>query len=247
MTYQPWDETRSAPSAEQDLVTLQCDFLTSNPWIPANVDFGAWRDKRVLEVGCGAGAASCLLAHGGARVSAIDITDNAVVLTRQHAAARQLPVTVQQMDAEQLAFPTDHFDHVFSWGVLHHSANPMRAFSEVARVLQRGASATIMVYNRSSLRYYVRGLEYLLLRRKIFAGYTLATVQRFFTDGYYHRHFTPTELRRLLEGLNLVVTRVAVTHMQKRMIPFVPHALDDYAKRKVGWLLVVEVRKPPRR
>lgn len=100
-----------------------------------------------------------------------------------------------------------------------------------------------MVYNRASLRYYVRGLQWLLLRGKVFQGFSLGGVQRFFTDGYYHRHFTPAEFRLFLSRASLRPTDVSITHMAKKMVRIAPRACDEALKRRWGWLLVARFAK----
>jgi hypothetical protein len=76
----------------------------------------------------------------------------------------------------------------------------------------------------------------------MFRGDSFASVQRFFTDGYYHRHFTPREFQLALRGLN--VTRISISHMAHRMIPGTPAWLDRFLKRKYGWLLIAEFTRP---
>ena len=234
MTYQAWENEDRSTTLDRVIAT----FLDGNPWLSRS-RFGAFVGKRVLEIGCGAGPATCLFAQGGAEVRAIDLTEASVALTQKHAAG--LGATVVRMDAEKLLFPEASFDHVFSWGVLHHSAHPERAFAEVARVLKPGGTALIMVYNRSSLRYWVKGLIWLLLRGRMLRGDSMESVQRFFTDGYYHRHYTPREFASALAPLR--VTRMGVTHMGKKMLPAFPVVLDEALKRRFGWLLVAEIAK----
>ncbi len=116
-----------------------------------------------------------------------------------------------------------------------------------ARVLRPTGSLLVMVYNRASLRYWVKGLIWLLLRGRLFAGDTMRGVQRHFTDGFYHRHFTPRELSAICRTIGLQPRRVAVTHMAKKMLPLVPRGLDEALKHRYGWLLVIEAEKaaPP--
>ena len=148
------------------------------------------------------------------------------------------------MDAENMALQSDCFDYVFSWGVLHHSSDTLAAFREVSRILKTNGHGLIMVYNRSSLRYYLKGLYWLFAKGKVSeVGWSLSAVQRFYTDGYYHRHFTPGELTKGLAEAGLRVSKVFPSHMTKRMIPGLPRRLDDFLKQKWGWLLVAEVSK----
>jgi len=239
MTYEDWEASQRSQAARTE------DFLANNPWL-GKLNFSALRRQKVLVVGCGTGPEACLFAKAGASTTAIDLTSVATRLAAINARQQGLDVFLCQMDAERLAFRPGAFDYAFAWGVLHHSATPTRAFGEVNRVLVPGGRGLIMVYNRLSLRYYLKGLYWLVVKGKIMrVGCSLSKVQRYFTDGYYHRHFSAGELTRHLSESGLMVTRVSITHMAKKMIPLIPRRLDDYLKRTVGWLLVVEFVKQP--
>ena len=242
MTYVDWDKTARGVSTGQQFALLEAQFLEGNPWLKG-FPFSVFKNQHVLEIGCGSGVASCLFAKHGAKVTAIDLTECAVRTARANASAQWLALDVVAMDAEKLRFEADSFDYVFSWGVLHHSANANLTFAEAARVLRPGGGGMFMVYHKSSLRYYVRGLQWLIFKGKVFRGQNLDTVQRFFTDGYYHRHFTAAELVAALAAAGLEVDRVEVSHMNTRMIPFLPKAWVDVLKRNWGWLLIVQFSK----
>ncbi|MBV8267128.1 MAG: class I SAM-dependent methyltransferase [Planctomycetaceae bacterium] len=185
MTYVEWDREDRLPQGPEDFAAVERAYLDLNPWIKEKFGFGAYRDRKMLTVGCGSGVEVCLFAKGGAVATAIDITDQAVRLTEANARAQGLSIDVRRMDAEKMDFPNASFDYVYSWGVLHHSQAPDAAFFEVARVLRPGGSGLLMVYHRHSLRYYGKGLYWLLAKGKLFRGHTLDSVQGYFTDGYY--------------------------------------------------------------
>ncbi|MBU1109737.1 MAG: class I SAM-dependent methyltransferase [Candidatus Riflebacteria bacterium] len=240
MTYTEWEKDDRLP---ESFAKVEMAFLQSNPWIRRRFSFANWRGKKVLEIGCGSGAATILFAKVQANVVAIDITEMATKLTRMNALSQGLSVEVFNMDAEKTAFESGNFDFVFSWGVLHHSSKPQEAFKEVSRLLHSGGEGLIMVYNKNSLRYILKGLYWLIAKGKLFAGDSLETVQRYFTDGYYHRHYTPAELVTSLANVGLKTKKVSIDHMAKKMIPFIPKILDDFLKRTLGWLLIVEFVK----
>jgi SAM-dependent methyltransferase len=243
MTYRSWDADGRTDLTADDFIVLEREFLESNPWFARHYDFSRHAGKRVLEIGCGAGAATGLLAKAGAMVTAVDLAESAVQLTARNCEAQGLRVDLRQMDAEHLTFPDGSFDYVFAWGVLHHTADTEAAYREVARVLRVGGESLTMVYNRMSFRYWVRGLEWLLLRGKLLRRDTLSSVQRFYTDGYYHRHYSSREILAVHQRVGLSPERTSVTHMAKRMTPMVPLAADEWLKRRAGWLLIVEARK----
>src|ERR1041384_7593034 len=55
------------------------------PHIPAFADFPRWSGKKVLEIGCGIGTDTINFARHGALVTAVDLTENSLVLARQRA------------------------------------------------------------------------------------------------------------------------------------------------------------------
>ncbi len=243
MTYKSWEETDRGVREPGEFSRLEKDYLEGNPWLGANFDFGRFKGKYTLEIGCGAGAASCLFARAGAKHTAVDLTEQAVKLTTENARAQGLTMAVQRMDAEKLEFPDRSFDHVFAWGVLHHSQDTMACFREAARVLRPGGTGLFMVYYKYSIRYWVRGIQGLIGHGLMFKGYNMQSVQGFFTDGYYQRHFSKTELRRMLGECGLEVTRFGVSHMKSKYIRPLPTFMDPWLKRNWGWLVVAEFTK----
>jgi ubiquinone/menaquinone biosynthesis C-methylase UbiE len=111
----------------------------------------AGSDGDLLEVGSGIGVDSIQLARCGFRVTAIDLTDNALAIAREFAAARGVAIDFRVGNAERLDFADASFDAVYSFGVLHHTPDIERAVAEVRRVLRPGGTAYVMLYHRYSL------------------------------------------------------------------------------------------------
>jgi 2-polyprenyl-3-methyl-5-hydroxy-6-metoxy-1,4-benzoquinol methylase len=86
--------------------------------------------KTLLDLGCGPGWLSVMYARGGAKVSAIDITSQALILTKAALDVNGLQSNLFQASAESLPLSDQSFDVVVSSGVLHHTPDPSRAFSE---------------------------------------------------------------------------------------------------------------------
>ena len=87
------------------------------------IPYGLFKDKKVLELGCGAGLVSSHIAKSGANLNSIDLTDNAIKLTKKRFEILKLDSNIEQMDGENLSFADNTFDFVVSWGVIHHSGN----------------------------------------------------------------------------------------------------------------------------
>jgi 2-polyprenyl-3-methyl-5-hydroxy-6-metoxy-1,4-benzoquinol methylase len=246
MTYADWSAEDRLPKSAADYRSIRATLLGHSPFLREKFNFADLRGKSVLDLGCGSGVLSCLIAEQGAKVTAVDLTQAGVEVTRQAAEAWGYPVNIARMDAEKLALDSGSFDYVFSWGVLHHTSDTDRAFSEVARVLRTGGHGLIMVYHRHSLVYCCKGLYWLLVKGKIFRGHTLKSVQSFYTDGFYHRHYSRRELRRALQAAGVEVSHVIVTQMQKKILPLLPRFLDEFLKARFGWLIIAKISKPGR-
>lgn len=135
--------------------------------IPLYIPFSEGRGKSVLEIGCGNGADGVLWAENGADYTGVDLTQAALDATRKHFETLGLRGTFQRENAEALSFPDESFDIVYSYGVLHHTQYPERAFAEVYRVLKPAGRAIIMLYHRNSFNYYARIMGYMRIRMLI--------------------------------------------------------------------------------
>jgi ubiquinone/menaquinone biosynthesis C-methylase UbiE len=72
-----------------------------------------------LEIGCGTGAFSRLLAERTKQVLAVDLSPNMIALARQH--SKQYPnIEFQLADAMSADLPAEHFDCIVSIATLHH-------------------------------------------------------------------------------------------------------------------------------
>jgi ubiquinone/menaquinone biosynthesis C-methylase UbiE len=96
-------------------------------------------DARVLDVGCGSGWATRLLAEYAVngQVTGIDISDEMVRLARE--SSLLFPnVDYQTASAEQLPFAEGEFTHTFSMESLYYYANIPAALKEIHRTLRAG-------------------------------------------------------------------------------------------------------------
>jgi ubiquinone/menaquinone biosynthesis C-methylase UbiE len=131
--------------------------------VPTVAQFTAFRGKDVLEVGCGIATDGIEFARNGARYTGVDLTPKSIQLAEERFALFGVTGKFEVANAEErLPFNDDSFDHVYSFGVIHHSPIPERIVREIYRVLRRGGTLTVMLYNRSSINYYG---EIMFLRR----------------------------------------------------------------------------------
>jgi ubiquinone/menaquinone biosynthesis C-methylase UbiE len=112
--------------------------------------FDQFRDKEVLEIGVGLGSDHYSFAKNGNRMTALDLSREHLRHTVRHLAMEGLETNPVYGDVENMPFPDNSFDVVYSFGVLMCTPNTAKAFSEVHRVLRPGGHAIIGIYNRYS-------------------------------------------------------------------------------------------------
>lgn len=125
------------------------------PWLAGELDYRGAAGLEVLDVGCGQGIDLCEYALAGARATGIDLTPRHVELARLHLEQLGLGAEVHHGDAERLPFADASFDRISSNGVLHHTPDVLSAVKEIHRALRPSGRATIVVYNRDSVHYWL--------------------------------------------------------------------------------------------
>jgi len=94
-----------------------------------------------------------MYAQSGARVTAVDITSQALHLTQSALDANGLSANTRQASAELLPFADQSFDIVVSSGVLHHTPDTFRAITETRRVAKDGGLGLITLYRIGILHH----------------------------------------------------------------------------------------------
>jgi ubiquinone/menaquinone biosynthesis C-methylase UbiE len=206
--------------------------------------FHDWAGKKVLEVGCGSGIDSMEFARHGAIVTATDITDNAIALTKKLTKETGYKVDVVQTPAFDLPFPDDCFDCVYSYGVLHHIPEVEKKIDEISRVLRKDGMLLAMLYNKNSLLYaysviFRHGIQDKLLTGQNYTESDLVSRYSERNEGCpYTKAYTKEEAREFFSKWfkNVEVTvrfNVIDTDKQRK----VKLGLDD--SWELGWHLVV--------
>ena len=232
------------------------------PWMAEELDYAGSTGLDVLDVGCGQGIDVAGYAQAGASATGVDLTPRHVELARAHLAALDLDAQIVLGDAEALPFDDASFDRVSSNGVLHHTPDMRAALKEIARVLQPGGDARIIVYNKRSFHYWLQQFAWEgivrrgLLRERSMAGVLSSGVEVSSIGARpLVRVYSPRRMRKLLQhaGLERVETVVRHFHPGDTLITAVlasrlgalqkPHVLDRIG-RVGGWYIVATGRKP---
>ncbi len=212
------DETQIArymsPSAESEF-----------PLEYAYALLGDIRGRTVLDLGCGSGENSVLLARRGAEVIGVDISESLLSLARQRLAVNgcaDAAVRFVPASAHRLPIPDESVDVVLGIAILHHL--DLDATSrEVLRVLRPGGRAIFKEPVRDS--WLFRAVRKLI-------PYSAADVSPF------ERPLTTPELKRF-------AARFRLSHSRSFRLPFVSvvqiapifRRWTDAAYRLDGWML----------
>jgi ubiquinone/menaquinone biosynthesis C-methylase UbiE len=208
------------------------------PHIASFADFEGSSGKRVLEIGVGLGTDFIAFARAGARATGVDLTARAVELVRRRLALEDVRAEVRQADAEQLPFPDDSFDRVYSWGVLHHTPDTQRAVQEAVRVLRPHGELCVMLYARHSWVSYGFWTRNALLAGRPWRSLASVLAQHMESEGT--KAYTKRELRRMFGGLEEIRIDKVLTAYDRQIAGLLARVTGD----ALGWQLVVRGRKP---
>ncbi len=200
------------------------------------------KGQKLLEVGCGLGLELTKLGSLGFDVTGIDLSPQAVNLSRAFLQRKALTGMTKVQNAEQLDFADHSFDAVYSSGVLQHTPNIEKAINEIWRVLKPGGKILIILYHKRSWFYLAHKLsganiEFESEDAPIINSYTRREMRDLFSDfknvdvmcEYYRP--TPTRRRGILPFLYNKIFVSSMGLMPQRLI------------RNFGWHLVLTATK----
>lgn len=107
--------------------------------------------RRILDAGCGNGRVTALFSKycSGLDTDIVAIDLVAAVVARENL-KNHPKVTVLEKDLLDNLNDLGHFDFIYCQEVLHHTADPKRAFSSLAALLEPGGEIAIYVYKKKA-------------------------------------------------------------------------------------------------
>lgn len=140
--------------------------------------------RRVLDVGCGGGLMSEGLAAAGARVTAIDMSDKALAVARDHVEQSGLSVDYRKTTVEAVAGQhPGAFDLVTCMELVEHVPDPASIVRACGMAVKPGGNVFFATVNRTWLSYLLVILA---------SEYLLGIVRK--GTHQYHRLVRPSEL-----------------------------------------------------
>jgi 2-polyprenyl-3-methyl-5-hydroxy-6-metoxy-1,4-benzoquinol methylase len=147
-----------------------------------------WKNKKVLDFGCGTGKTSFLLACSGAKVHGLDYSDEAIKLARKRFQHERL--SFQEGNLRKI---NGYYDIIISLGTLEHMDDPSYALKIFKEHLFSNGKIIITCPNCTNTRGFILMTLYYLFNLKI----TL-------TDIHY---FTPQLIDKIAQGIGLKIEK----------------------------------------
>lgn len=135
--------------------------------------------KKILDVGCGTGAISVILAELGYEVTGIDFSDGMMKFAKEKTHSKGLDIDFMRGDVEHLEFKDGTFDCITARYVLWTLPHPEQALKEWARVVRPPGKIIVIdgKWTSKKLRYRISKANYSMYRY-IVCG------KKLFTDDY---------------------------------------------------------------
>ena len=127
------------------------------PHILEFADFKRWNGKRVLEIGCGIGTDSINFVRNGAILTVIEFSDKSLDVCKKRFEVFGLEATFINGDVEKLeeVLSVDNkFDLIYSFGVIHHTPNPDKAFEQISKYMDKNTELRVMLYSKISYKMF---------------------------------------------------------------------------------------------
>jgi 2-polyprenyl-3-methyl-5-hydroxy-6-metoxy-1,4-benzoquinol methylase len=201
------------------------------PHILRFAQFEQWRDKKVLEIGCGIGTDTINFARHGAQVTAVEVSEKSLEVARRRAEVFGLQERIQFYlgNGERLTefVPVKPYDLIYSFGVIHHTPHPERVIAQMSSYTNPGSLVKIMVYHR-----YAWKVLWILMTYGKFQFWRLEELVAKHSEAQTGCPITYTYTRRqareLLERHGFRLREMWVDHI-------FPYRIEDYAQYRYVW------------
>lgn len=212
------------------------DFMAPSEWI----------GKNVLELGCGIGTDAALFAESGANYSGIELSFKSLEIAKMRFLLFGLKGNLVASSIEDFEIMKSNVpspDLVYSFGVLHHTIDPLAALKNIASQCKEGTEFRIMLYASNSYKYALikAGIDQYEAQNNCPIAYT----------------YTKEEAVRLMEDAGLRVIEISQDHIfsynvesykhyvyeKEPWFKLMPEAHFEALKANFGWHLLITSRK----
>lgn len=173
--------------------------------------FSSWKNKNVLEIGCGIGTAAINFARNGSNYTAVELSNVSLDITKKRFGVYGLSGSFYCGNAEYLTnfLPIKTYDLIYSFGVIHHSPNPSKIIKNIRQYADENSVIKIMLYAKHSWKKIMIDNE--LDQYEAYAECPIATT------------YTYNDVVELLRGFKII--EFEQTHI-------FPYKINEYKQNK---------------
>ncbi len=125
----------------------------AEPHILPFANFNQWKDKEVLEVGCGIGTSLISFLRAGAKVTACDLSSKSIEIAQKRLEVYHYSCNLYCANAEEFVLP-QKFDLIYSFGVIHHTPEPKNIIKNMRAMIKEDGEIRIMLYSFCSYKAF---------------------------------------------------------------------------------------------
>ncbi len=143
-------------ACDHPIALLRAENAVRVPWIISQIG----KQKRVLDIGCGAGILTNALSKAGHEVFGIDLSMQSIEVAKKHDVTKK--VVYSQANGYSLPYPDKMFEVVCAMDLLEHVEEPALVISEASRVLKKEGLFFFHTFNRNFLSYLfvIKGVDW---------------------------------------------------------------------------------------
>jgi len=129
----------------------------AEPHIIKFTEFPQWKNKKVLEVGCGLGTVGINFALNGADYTGVELSKESLEIVKKRFEVYNQSGKFYLGNAEELSsfVHIEIYDLIYSFGVIHHSPHPEKIISEIKKYMNENSVLKIMLYAKDSWKNYM--------------------------------------------------------------------------------------------
>ena len=127
------------------------------PHILKFTKFPQWKNKKVLEVGCGLGTVGINFALNGSDYTGVELSKESLEIAKKRFEVYNQSGKFYLGNAEELSsfVPIETYDLIYSFGVIHHSPHPEKIVSQIKKYMNENSVLKIMLYAKDSWKNYM--------------------------------------------------------------------------------------------